>query len=415
MPGILQREPISVSKLNEYVSILLGRDPLLRNLRVIGEISGFKRHSSGHLYFSLKDEGSLVRCVMFRQSAQTLTFRPQDGMRVVLTGYASLYARDGQYQLYAQAMSEEGEGELYRKFLLLKTRLEAKGYFDPARKRPIPFLPRLVGVITSQTGAAVHDITEIIHTRFPNMPILLCPVAVQGAGAAQSIAEGIAAMNRDGQADVLIVGRGGGSLEDLWAFNELPVAEAIYHSEIPVISAVGHETDFSIADFVADVRAATPSAAAAMAVPEYDQLLQRLDQSVNRLGHALGRGVEAKKNKVKDLLNRGGVTGVPHKLSRYRQRLEQCNVLLAHNGLKRLENARGALMAGLGRLTALGPGAVLARGYSVVQDETGAVLKGVQALQPGMAVRLMMQGGRAHAKIESIEEGETHGTTKAKL
>ncbi|NLI52737.1 MAG: exodeoxyribonuclease VII large subunit, partial [Clostridiales bacterium] len=274
-----------VGELNEYVSTLLSSDPNLAQLRVSGEISGFKRHSSGHLYFSLKDESALVRCVMFRQQAMRLNFQPQDGMQVLLYGRAALYEKDGSFQLYANYLKKSGEGELYLRFLALKQELEERGWFDAARKRPIPFLPRRVGVVTSGTGAAVQDIINIIRRRFPRMPIVLASVRVQGQGAAEEIADAIRKMNEAEAADVLIVGRGGGSMEDLWAFNEPAVAEAIVQSRIPVVSAVGHETDFTIADFAADLRAPTPSAAAELAVPE----MEACYEGVRQLGERMRR------------------------------------------------------------------------------------------------------------------------------
>ncbi|MBR5947942.1 MAG: exodeoxyribonuclease VII large subunit, partial [Clostridia bacterium] len=246
----------SVSNLNEYVCRLLENDIRLRSLKVSGELTGFKRHSSGHLYFSLKDENALIRCVMFRSNALKLSFEPKDGMQVVLSGSVSLYVKDGQYQFYATGMRPSGEGELYKQFLELRDKLSAEGLFD--RKRPIPFLPRCVGVATSETGAAFHDIRSVISRRFPTMRILLAPVQVQGMGAAQTIIDGISLLNEVDEVDVIIVGRGGGSYEDLSCFNDEALAMAVFMSKKPVISAVGHEIDFTICDFVSDLRAPTP-------------------------------------------------------------------------------------------------------------------------------------------------------------
>ena len=289
---------LTVTQLNEYVAGLLQRDVLLRSLSVRGEVSGLKRHSSGHVYFTLKDGGALVRCVMFRQDAMQCGVAFSDGMEIVAQGHAALYARDGQYQFYVKTVTGEGEGELYRRFLMMKTRLQARGWFDEAHKKPIPALPHCVGIVTSQSGAAVRDVISVARRRFPAMNLLLCPVAVQGMGAAEEIAAGIRLMNRLKRADVLIVGRGGGSLEDLWAFNEETVAEAIYESEIPIVSAVGHETDFSIADFVADLRAPTPSAAAELCVPEYDMLLSTLDGMRETLLCAARTGLLRRRERV---------------------------------------------------------------------------------------------------------------------
>ena len=258
---------LSVSQLNEYVRRLLAGDPMLRSLRVQGEISGFKRYTSGHLYFTLKDEEACVSCVMFRSAAETLDFRPQDGQRVTIRGSASLYPQRGQFQLYVETMQREGVGELYMRFEALKRRLTAEGLFDQAIKKEIPAYPRVIGVATSRTGAVLRDIVRVARRRDPNISILLAPTSVQGAGAAGEIVHALEQLNRQGEADVILCGRGGGSIEDLWPFNEEIVARAIRASKIPVISCVGHETDFTIADFAADLRAPTPSAAGAMPLP----------------------------------------------------------------------------------------------------------------------------------------------------
>ncbi len=400
---ILERA-ITVGELNEYVALLFKGDELLRGLQVVGEISGFKRHSSGHMYFSLKDENALVRCVMFKQSAYNLTFRPQDGMRVVLTGYASLYERDGQFQLYARSMEKAGEGELHKKFLLLKTRLEAEGYFDVSRKRNLPFLPKCVGVVTSGTGAAVQDIQKIMLDRFPNMHILICPVAVQGEKAAQEIANGIKRMNADGRADVLIVGRGGGSFEDLFAFSERVVADAIFESSIPIVSAVGHETDFSISDFVADKRAATPSEAATMVVPMHDALMHMLDEMNNRLSRAIKTGVDAKRERVRMLQNSAALHAVTHTLSSRRQLLNERQASLKRALEKRKYEAETKLKLLTGRLETLSPRAVLERGFALIEDGEGRAIGGVKNLKTGDSVRLTWMDGCASAHIDAVEE-----------
>ena len=268
---------LSVTQLNEYVSTLIRNDMLLGSVSIRGEISGFKRHSSGHIYFSMKDESSVVRCVMFRQNAMSLDRSIGDGMQVTASGYASLYTRDGQFQFYVKSIEREGEGELYRRFAMLKTRLEAQGLFAKEHKKPIPMLPKCLGVVTSATGAAIQDIINITRRRYPAMDILLSPASVQGAGAAKEIADAIRLLDGSGKADVIIVGRGGGSIEELWAFNEEIVAKAIYACKTPIVSAVGHETDFTIADFAADLRAPTPSAAAELCVPEYEALNDELE------------------------------------------------------------------------------------------------------------------------------------------
>ena len=263
---------LSVSQLNDYVRRSLASDPLLRGLCVTGEISNLKRHVSGHWYFTLKDEEAAINCAMFRQSAMSLRFRPENGQRVRAFGSVSLYVKTGSYQLYVDAMEPDGVGDLYMRFEALKRKLSEEGLFDAQLKKQLPFLPKGVGIVTSKTGAVVHDIAQVTWRRFPGMPLVLCPVKVQGEGAAAEIAEGLRTLDKRTDIDVIIVGRGGGSMEDLWAFNEEKVARAIAACKKPVISAVGHETDVTIADFTADVRAATPSVAAELADPVKDAL-----------------------------------------------------------------------------------------------------------------------------------------------
>lgn len=295
----MQDRALSVSELNEYVRRALAGDSMLQNIQLRGEISNFKRHSSGHLYFSLKDDLSRIACVMFRQYAQSLRFVPSDGKRVVLFGSAGLYTASGTYQFYGEAMREDGIGALYEKYLRLKERFQAEGLFDTARKKPLPLLPRAIGIVTSATGAVLHDIQTVAYRRFPGIPLILRPAQVQGEGAAKDIAEGIKELALLPQVDVLIVGRGGGSLEDLWAFNEEMTVRAISDCPKPLISAVGHETDVTLADFAADLRAATPSAAAEMAVPRKDDLLELIAKRFS----ALSSSVELNINQRLNLLN----------------------------------------------------------------------------------------------------------------
>lgn len=267
---------ISVSELNSYIKKKFENDEYLENVLIKGEISNFKNHYTGHMYFTLKDENSLIKCIMFKSYAQRLDFMPKDGMKVFLVGSVSVFERDGVYQIYAKAMQEDGVGVLYKKYEELKQRLQLEGYFDEDHKQKIPKMPKTVGVLTSQTGSVIRDIINVSTRRNPNVYIKLFPVPVQGEGAAEKIAEGIRLMNENKMADVLILARGGGSLEDLWPFNEEIVAHAIYNSEIPIISAVGHETDFTISDFTADLRAPTPSAAAELAVPDIYEIQQKI-------------------------------------------------------------------------------------------------------------------------------------------
>ena len=274
--------PISVTDLNKYIKEKIAGDEVLNNVLVKGEISNYKHHYTGHLYFTLKDENSLIKCIMFRSAAVNLKFEPKDGMKVMVFGTVSVFERDGVYQIYCKAMQEDGMGSLYKAYEEMKARLEKEGLFEQSHKKKIPMFPKCIGVLTSNTGAVIRDIINVSTRRNPNVYIKLLPVPVQGEGAAEKIAEAIKIMNDKKLADVIIVARGGGSLEDLWPFNEEIVARAIYDSELPIISAVGHETDFTIADFVADLRAPTPSAAAELAVPNISDIMLKLESYNNR-------------------------------------------------------------------------------------------------------------------------------------
>jgi len=400
---------LSVTQLNEYAKTLIERDPLLRSLSVRGEISGFKRHSSGHLYFSLKDDGALIRCVMFRQNAQSLLFEPRDGMSVLTTGGVSIYTKDGQYQFYIRSMEEAGEGLLYKRFMLLKTRLEAHGLFDASHKKPLPFLPKCVGVVTSPTGAVIRDILHVVQRRYPNMNVLLYPAKVQGEGAAEEIAHAIREMDRLALADVLIVGRGGGSMEDLWAFNEEVVARAIYECTIPIVSAVGHETDFSIADFTADLRAPTPSAAAELCVPEYEKLMGRVKE--------LNASVKAApRNKLKSLraavaaAERSSGFAAPKNTSfRLRQSVEIKRATLYNASRAAVVGVYGRLEQLDVRMEALSPMQVLNRGYALVKTCDGGYITSVRALSKEKFVEIVLRDGSAKVAIEQVRYNERAG------
>ena len=278
-----ERQALSVTQVNLYIKDVIARDDILCDVLVKGELSNFKAHSSGHMYMSLKDESGVMRAVMFRSAASKLTFRPQNGMKVIAHGRISVYERDGQYQLYIDDMQQEGQGDLYVAFEQLKQKLAAEGFFDPVHKKPLPKYPKRVGVVTAPTGAAIRDIINVLTRRFSYADIVLYPVLVQGENSAASIVGAIEYFNAQRSADVLIVGRGGGSIEDLWSFNEEVVARAIYNSEIPIVSAVGHEIDFTIADFVADLRAPTPSAAAELVVPSQIELAEKFNNVYRRM------------------------------------------------------------------------------------------------------------------------------------
>ena len=397
-----ERESLTVSQINEYARKLVAGDALLRGFSVIGEISGYKHHYSGHRYFSLKDDKCRVQCVMFRQNAVSLDFEPQDGMRVQVRASASIYERDGSFQLYCYAMTRVGQGEMYVRFEKLKQKLLAEGLLDPARKRDIPAMPRIVGVATSRTGAAIRDIVQVARRRNPNVGILLAPCAVQGEGAAQEIARAIERLNENGESDVLLVGRGGGSAEDLWAFNEEVVARAIAASRIPVVSCVGHEIDFTIADFVADLRAPTPSAAVELAVPEIAALKQDLRHMLRRVAGALEGGQRLRRLRLEKLsasaaMARPGQALIEPRrtqLMQLSQRLEAAMPAILRAERHRLD----ALAASL---RALNPESVLERGYAIVR-QGDAIVPRACAVSADALIRVRMADGELSANVTQI-------------
>ena len=395
---------LSVTQLNEYVANLIGNDALLAGLSLRGEVSGFKRHTSGHLYFSMKDENALVRCVMFSRNAMTLKRELRDGMRIVARGSAALYTRDGQFQFYVKSVEDEGEGELFRRFMLLKARLEATGMFDPAHKREIPRLPGAVGVVTSATGAAIQDIVNIIRRRYPAMDIVFCPAQVQGEGAGKDVAAAIRALEADGRADVVIVGRGGGSLEDLWAFNEEAVARAIYQCDIPVISAVGHETDFTIADFAADLRAPTPSAAAELCVPEYEAESADVEALDEKLTLHARRALEAQRARLEAFRAHGAFASPGYAMKTSFDALDALEKALKRGAADMLADREHALGAAQAALTALGPQGTLGRGFALIRTETGAV-GSIAGLKVGKGAKIVMHDGSANVIVDSIQTG----------
>lgn len=395
---------LSVSNLNEYVCRLLENDVRLNSIKVSGELTGFKRHSSGHLYFSLKDENALIRCVMFRSNAQKLSFDPSDGMQVVLSGSVSLYVKDGQYQFYATGMNPSGEGELYKQFLELREKLSREGLFD--RNRSIPFLPRCVGVATSETGAAFHDISSVISRRFPTMRILLAPVRVQGVGAAQTIIDGINLLNEIDEVDVIIVGRGGGSYEDLSCFNDEQLARAIFASKKPIVSAVGHEIDFTIADFAADLRAPTPSAAAELCVPELAVLQDGIKGSLERMTAAVSARISAAKQRIK-LLSSDSVLSKPFMMiEAKREKLNAANRLLEQKIAESITAAYLRLESLDKRLDALSPFSVLKRGYAIVTGPNGKTVCSSAELVEGETVSIGFFDGAATASVYKINRNK---------
>lgn len=403
------RQALTVSELNEYARKLLAGDPLLRNLDVTGEISGYKHHYSGHRYFTLKDRDARIQCVMFRQNAMGLDFQPSDGMKVTVTGSASIFVRDGSYQLYVTDMRKSGLGDLYARFEQMKAKLAAEGLFDPARKREIPSFPRKIGIVTSETGAAVRDMIRVARRRNPNIGILVAPCAVQGASAAGEIVKAIRRLNENGECDVLLVGRGGGSIEDLWAFNEEIVAREIASSRIPVISCVGHEIDFTIADFVADLRAPTPSAAAELAVPVLDELQASLDELQIRLKSALMRGQQVRRAQLAALTSLPVfVTPVQSIVAPRKRDLDFSFSRFEKAFRMSRDKAEHRLKLAEGMLRTLNPESVVERGYAIVSSENGIHTR-VSEISPGMRLNLRMSGGSAKVLAESIELREDHG------
>ena len=390
--------PISVTDLNKYIKEKIAGDEVLNNVLVKGEISNYKHHYTGHLYFTLKDENSLIKCIMFKSSAVNLKFEPKDGMKVMVFGTVSVFERDGVYQIYAKAMQEDGMGSLYKAYEEMKARLEKEGLFDASHKKKIPMMPKCIGVLSSNTGAVIRDIINVSTRRNPNVYIKLLPVPVQGEGAAQKIAEAIKIMNDKKLADVIIVARGGGSLEDLWPFNEEIVARAIYDSELPVISAVGHETDFTIADFVADLRAPTPSAAAELAVPNISDIVLKLDSYNNRYKLALKKKVEFMKLRYEKCMN-SRVFKEPTQKINEKYMLIDMKIKSIQNSIIRIYNEKKtSMIKEIAKLDALSPLKTLTRGYSIVQLN-GKVVKSVDQLKKDDEIDLRLIDGKAKAKI----------------
>lgn len=400
----MQKRIITVSELNEYLKMLFEYDEILRNIYIKGEISNFTNHyKTGHFYFSLKDAGGSVRAVMFRSSASKLKFKPENGMRVVVGGRVSVFPRDGQYQVYVDVMEPDGVGALYMAYEQLRAKLEKEGLFAEERKKPLPRFPKRIGIVTSPTGAAIRDMLHITGRRFPSAEIVLYPALVQGADAAASIARGIRYFNTKKSVDLLIVGRGGGSLEDLWAFNEELLVRAVADSALPVISAVGHETDFTLCDFAADLRAPTPSAAAELAVPDTEELLSSLGHMNDRISLAMNRRLARSRDRL-------GLLSASRMLKDPRAFIDDKRMALAmdeqalYTRMERILAAKRAeFQYKTAKVEALNPLAVVARGYSAVFDEKGILVKSVSQLAPGDGVSFALTDGRVHARVEKIE------------
>ena len=397
----MEYNPITVTDLNKYIKNKIDGDEMLNNVLVKGEISNFKNHYTGHMYFTLKDENSLIKCVMFKSYTTHLSFMPKDGMKVMVLGSVAVFERDGVYQIYAKAMKEDGLGSLYTAYEELKKKLEQEGLFAESHKKKIPFMPKTIGVLTSNTGAVIRDIINVSTRRNPGVHIRLYPVPVQGPGAAEKIAEGIKFMNENKLADVLIIGRGGGSLEDLWPFNEEIVARAIYDSKLPIISAVGHETDFTIADFVADLRAPTPSAAAELAVANIDDVRETLKLYNNRYKVALKKKIELMRLSYEKCMARPAYKNPTQKINEQYMVIDMKVKVLQNSMMLKLKEAKTSFVKETAKLDSLSPLKTLTRGYSIVtKQESGKVIKSVDDLNSGEKVNLRLSDGQKTATID---------------
>ena len=398
---------LSITQLNEYIRGKLDSDTLLNQVSVRGEISNYKLYPSGHHYFTLKDENAALKCVLFKGNALRLRFRPENGMKVIALGKVSVYPRDGAYQLYCTGMIMDGVGDLYVAFEQLKKKLAAQGLFDPAHKKTLPAYPKTIGIITSSAGAAVHDMLRILNKRYPLAKVKLLPVRVQGAEAPGEIAAAIGYANYYKLADVLIVGRGGGSIEDLWAFNDERVAHAIYQSQIPVISAVGHEPDVTISDFVADLRAATPSNAAELAVPDQDALRQSLDAMTASMAAALNRQLKGARQHLNVLAQSPALRSPTGYLEQRSKGLELLKNRMVSAQNQNIHRSNQRYIASVSKLDAMSPLKVLTRGYSMAQNSRGEVLRSVSQTEPGERISVHLSDGVLSATVmEKKEEGK---------
>ncbi len=401
-----RKKVFTVSQINAYIKQIFDKDLLLSYIYVKGEISNLTLHSSGHMYFTLKDKSSSIRCVMFKSSSSKIKFKAEEGLQVIVRGYFSIYERNGQYQLYAENIILEGTGELYKSYEQLKKQLEEEGLFDKSKKQALPAYPKNIAIVTSPTGAAVRDIISIVKRRNPNINITLYPVLVQGENASSEISQGIIHINKLKNFDAIIVGRGGGSIEELWAFNEESVARAIFNSQIPVVSAVGHETDFTIADFVADIRAATPSAAAELIAPEKQLLrfhLKKIDSQIN-LG--ILSYIKDKRVKLDNISKSRTFRNVETNIINLMQTLESFKNRL-DNGIKtRINQNKEILGLNMEKLNILNPSSLLSKGYAfVIKEKNGELINSIKQLAPGERIRVYFKDGSVGALVESEYKG----------
>lgn len=402
----MSQQILSITEINSYIRDKMDNDGLLCSLAVRGEISNYKVYPSGHHYFTLKDENASLRCVMFKGNTFRLRFRPENGMQVIAMGKISVYPRDGGYQLYCTAMTVDGVGDLYAAFEQLKAKLAAKGMFDPTHKKPIPKYPKTIGIITSSAGAAIHDMLRILKKRYPLASVRLLPVRVQGAEAPPEIAGAIYFANAHQLADLLIVGRGGGSIEDLWAFNDELVAQAIYDSQIPVISAVGHEPDVTISDYVADLRAATPSNAAELAVPDQDALQQTLDMITEQMETSVTRQLKAAQKHLDILASSTAMKGPTQYIQILKNNLSHQTSRLSSVFTQAIHRKNADFLSLTAKLDAMSPLKVLTRGYALVEDENKTLIRSVSQVRKGQRVHISVTDGVLCANIEDVRSND---------
>lgn len=399
----MEYQAVTVTKLNQYIKNKIDQDEYLNNVLVKGEISNFKHHYTGHMYFTLKDENSLIKCIMFKSYTAHLNFVPRDGMKVRILGTVSVFERDGVYQIYCKAMQEDGLGDLYTKYNELKNRLELEGLFDKSHKKKIPYMPRIIGVLTSQTGAVIRDIINVSTRRNPNVYIRLLPVPVQGEGAGEKIADAIKLANENNIADVLIIARGGGSLEDLWPFNEEVVAREIYASKIPIISSIGHETDFTIADFVADLRAPTPSAAAELAVPEIDEIYEKVLEFQKRYKLDLKKKLELIRLRYEKCMKSRAFSEPLQNINEKYIKIDRITQKLNTNIVQKLNKNRNESINLISKLDALSPLKTLTRGYCIVTSKEGKTVNSAKILKKEDTINLKFKDGIVGAIINSSQ------------
>lgn len=395
----MEYNPITVTDLNRYIKNKVDDDEYLNNVLVKGEISNFKHHYTGHMYFTLKDENSLIKCIMFKTYTPNLKFVPKDGMKVMILGTVSVFERDGVYQIYCKAMQEDGMGSLYTAYEELKNKLEKQGLFDKKYKKEIPKMPRCIGVLTSNTGSVIRDIINVSTRRNPNCYIKLLPVPVQGKGAGEKIAEAIKIMNENKLADVIILARGGGSLEDLWPFNEEIVAHAIFESELPVISAVGHETDFTIADFVADLRVPTPSAAAELAVPNVTDIIMNLEKYNNRLKNSLKKKIELMRLRYEKCIASRVFREPLQKINERYISIDMLVKQIQNSINNKIKDDKTKMIELITKLDTLSPLKTLTRGYCLATTNNGKIIKSVEKLKKDDELVLRFNDGNTNVKV----------------